>query len=709
MLVQNAVYQFVEQSTRIRIIYVAEQEDLCAYVNVEANIAVPVLESIIELEKNIENNNIVEILDPFIKIIEESSLSEYVKEKRNQNWNIIQQYWEWQKIELINRSTRMNIFKKISSENNVPLMTVRRMFSRFWQRGMSINACILDYSNSGAPGKDKKYYVKTGRPRIACSKDENLGINVDNIVKNQFAVALNKYFRNKQRKSLTAVYQQLLEDFYSVPIKEQGKVRRILINTSNIPTYEQFYYWYRKNRNTEIDMKKRFGDKAYELTNRPILGDARMEAPGPGFRFQIDATPDNFYIVSEMDRSKIIGRATIYLIIDVYSRLITGVYVGLENNSWNGARLAIDSIVADKKELCAEYGITIDAEQWPCMQLPEIIIADRGEMLGHGVANLINNFNVTIENTTAYRGDLKGIVERLFRTITEKTKTFLPGGIMSDFRKRGEPDYRLDAKLTLREARKVILLLVLEHNLGSIDDYQLTPEMVRDGIKPIPLEIWNWGIANQKGCLRKIDQLTFRLGILPRAKATINRGVVIFYKLSYGAPELVSEYIYLAPFQNKVEVIYDPQNLKSIYLVNSNNGGYLLLNLLEKDRAFAGFSLDDVIEANKKAIALKRIADDEQLAFSVQINQEIKKIALDATKAADSELNRNITKTERLKNIRANRAEEKAMQRSREAFISSPNKKEAEEDTPSKTTDMTKVDENLFELMRRRRNELLGE
>ncbi|MCS1394206.1 TnsA endonuclease N-terminal domain-containing protein [Lysinibacillus boronitolerans] len=41
----------------------------------------------------------------------------------------------------------------------------------------------------------------------------------------------------------------------------------------------------------------------------------------------------------------------------------------------------------------------------------------------------INNLNIKIENTTAYRGDLKGIVERKFRTINDKVKQKAPGAI----------------------------------------------------------------------------------------------------------------------------------------------------------------------------------------------------------------------------------------------------------------------------------------
>ena len=104
-----------------------------------------------------------------------------------------------------------------------------------------------------------------------------------------------------------------------------------------------------------------------------------------------------------MDVNKVIGRPVIYAVIDVYSRIVTGLYVGLEA-SWVGAMMALDNMVADKVNFCKQYGIEILEEQWPTHHLPEIIIADRGEFEGYSVENLINNLNIKIENTTAYRG-----------------------------------------------------------------------------------------------------------------------------------------------------------------------------------------------------------------------------------------------------------------------------------------------------------------
>ncbi len=47
--------------------------------------------------------------------------------------------------------------------------------------------------------------------------------------------------------------------------------------------------------------------------------------------------------------------------------------------------------------------------------------------------------------------------------------------------------------------------------------------MISDGIVPIPIKLWNWGIKNRKGRLRTIDRNILRLNVLPRGKATISR------------------------------------------------------------------------------------------------------------------------------------------------------------------------------------------
>lgn len=661
--------QFISNNERIRIIYVNYTENLCYYVFLEKILSMPIVNTVSHIEKEYDSSHLVEVIDPYFLMKTDKDLSDKEISKRDEAWQIIEKYWDSRKEDLLTKTTRMSIFQEIADIESIPLMTVRRIFSRFWQRGMNRNALLPDYAKSGGKGKEKKLKEKNGRRRVYNDTDSE-GIIITDVIKKQFEAATQKYWRTSQKKSLRQVYRLMLADFYSITIKGNSELKKVIRGSDSIPTFKQYYYWFKKNENAVLDIKLRDGEKEFELKHRSLLSNSTIEAPGPGFRFQIDATVADVYIVSETDRSQIIGRPTVYIIIDVFSRIITGFYVGLESPSWNGAMMALDSMVANKVELCKQYNIDIEEEDWPCYYLPEVIIADRGEMEGHGVENLINNLSITIENTSPYRGDYKGIVERFFRTMNERIESFLPGAIMKDYRKRGDSDYRLEAKVTLKELTEIVIRSVLLHNICEIEKYPLTPELIKDNVKPTPLDLWNWGIANKKGTLRKVDRDRFRLNIMPRGKATISRGAVVFKNLYYGATELLDESIYKRYKLKSLEIVYDPRNIERIYWLKDDGTQYLTLNLLDKSLDFKGMYLEDVISAHKKAAALRQSARKSQLQQETELDQAILKIARKATKETDAAIDPTLSKSQRLKNIRDNRANEKEKNRQIEAFTS---------------------------------------
>lgn len=126
-----------------------------------------------------------------------------------------------------------------------------------------------------------------------------------------------------------------------------------------IPTYEQFYYWFEKNEDSKKDIVARSGLKNFELKNRELTSNSTIETDGPGARFQVDATVADVYLLSSYDSGMIIGRPIVYAVIDVFSRLVTGIYVRLEGSSCIGGMMAIDNMVSNKVEFCSKYGINI--------------------------------------------------------------------------------------------------------------------------------------------------------------------------------------------------------------------------------------------------------------------------------------------------------------------------------------------------------------
>lgn len=92
--------------------------------------------------------------------------------------------------------------------------------------------------------------------------------------------------------------------------------------------------------------------------------------------------------------------------------------------------------VQNKTAFCKKFDIDITEDDWPCIGLPEVLTADRGELLTHQTEALEKILHIRIENTPAYRGDLKPIVERYFKTIQSKFKFFVPGEVTGVLQKK---------------------------------------------------------------------------------------------------------------------------------------------------------------------------------------------------------------------------------------------------------------------------------
>lgn len=463
-------------------------------------------------------------------------------------------------------------------------------------------------------------------------------------------------------------YTLILRDFYSDTFKEDNEIKHKVWDKSRIPTYNQFYYWFKKSEDIKKDIIFRESKKEFDLKNRELLSNSKQETDGPGTRFQIDATIADIYLVSSLNRNRIIGRPVVYAIIDVFSRLITGIYVGLEGPSWVGAMMALDNMVEDKVEYCKKYDIEVEEGQWPSKHLPEIIIADRGEFEGYSVENLINNLNIKIENTSPYRGDLKGIVERNFRTTNKKIKHKTPGSIQKEFRKRGDRDYRLDATLTLVEFTRIYINIVLHHNNKIIEKYPMDKEMIADEIVATPLNLWKWGIENTKGRLKIIDRELFRLNILPKGKASISRSGIRFKGLYYSSEKAIQEQWFINHKVRSIEIVYDSRNMNKIYIPYNNGRKFDECYLVDISIQYKDCLLEEVIFNQESEAELRERELWKQNQNSINLEKEIEAIVKNAKKEKSKAIDYSTSSNKKLKHIRHNRTLEKEINRKLESF-----------------------------------------
>ncbi|WP_206915847.1 Mu transposase C-terminal domain-containing protein [Alicyclobacillus suci] len=611
--------------------------------------------------------------DPMKRVIREDALTENERMMREKAWEIVQVIAGAENLpNLFYPRHRAEAIKNASEAFGVSEKTILKYLRRFWQRGQHKNALLPDYKSGALNRRSNSVGKKRGRPRKFADIVGH-GVNVDEETKRVFRVALNRFYYGKGL-SLVRSYELMRREYYSVEKQgDEGTEKKVLKSSAETPTLGQFKYHFYRERDWKREVSTRQGKKNYLQNHRPIVGDSTSEAHGPGSIFQIDATIADIYVVSRYNRNWIIGRPVVYGVVDTFSRMVCGLYVGLEGPSWIGAMMALANTVKNKVEFCKEYGIDIGEEDFPVHHLPEALLADQGEISSKLAEPMIKNLNIKVMTAPSYRPELKSIVERFFKTLNGYVKPILPGGIQPDFRERGSHDYRLDATLDLYQFTQIMIRAVLHHNSSWMNSYQRDPLMIEDGVEPIPLKLWNWGIKNRAGKLRTISEDLMRLHLMPTTTASITaRGIRCFKGMLYSSEKALQERWFEKARNDgrsiKVTVSYDPRNPNYIYIPQEDGKGFDKCYLLDHQARYREKTIEEIEHLLEQEKYDQKANEDKMLQRKVDLLSEIDGIIKDAQRMTKQERNVSESKSKRVRDIRINRHLEKALNRQNDAF-----------------------------------------
>lgn len=458
--------------------------------------------------------------------------------------------------------------------------------------------------------------------------------------------ALNKYYYSPRKMSLKMTYQMMISDSYR---QEDGTVM------DTVPTYNQFEYFFYKYRNVRRCITAREGMTEYKKNYRPVTsrGDKGIDSIGV---YEMDATQADIYLVSRYDRC-VIGRPVIYIAVDVASRLIAGIYVGFDETS-SAVLSCLANAAEDKVAYCQRYGIDIDPEDWPSCQLPNMIVTDRGrDFISDRTKEMCLAFGMEVTSLPPYRPDLKGYVEKTFDCIQKKYKPLLYGcGVIEkNTSGRCAPDYRLDARLDIDEFTAVIIQCVLYYNAGRIiETISRTPEMVRDELVPIPINIWKWLTTHKYDSRIPINAEDVYLRLLPRDKAVISRHGVRFKSLYYTNEKMEEQLVKSGISGAKeIDIAYDEKRTNCIYWIK--NGIYEPLDLTPSSAAYANLSFAEIAQVAKQEKEIRKSADCQILQVGISTNESILNIRKNAEKREHEkrELTEQKQRREREKNGRS--------------------------------------------------------
>jgi hypothetical protein len=658
-----------ETGKELRVLWISEDNKYIFVIDTKESNAFPLFRKVEEIKDGIiEGGLLKKLSDSPPKT--DGIVSDKAIADKDIAWNIIK--------DIVNRepdiyfdNPRGKLINEVMQKHKISKPSVYKYLRKYWQRGKVPNALLPDFSNCGAKGQSKQNKNKNGRPGKYKELVSKVVITED--IKKIFRYILQKYYLNQKKNQLPYAYKMMLREFYlKDTYYENGEEKVILMDTEEIPSINQLRYFLKSEYSPKQITIPRIGKTKYEQLYREMMGNSTSESFGPGSRFQIDATIADVYLISEYNADWIIGRPVVYLVVDVFSRLIAGMYVGLEGPSWIGAMMAIANTSSDKQIYCKEYGIKITKEQWPCEHLPQKLLADRGEFEGYNVERLTNAFNLVPENAAPYRPDWKGIVEKYFDVIQRRVKPLLPGYIEKDFRERGAKDYRLDAKLTLKEFTKIMIAEIIYHNNHHlIKDYPRNKDMIADEVMPIPIQLWNWGIKKSSGKLTYYPPEQIKLNLLPHDIATVTEKGIKYKKMHYSCDKAMKESWFSAARIKgtwNVDIAYDPRNMSIIYLISNNGMSFEVCRLLDYEEKYMGMAEVDINYLHEYEDLQQRKYQHQEITEEINLINQIEDTVSSAIQRAEDLQSKDLSNNERVKSINEHRAEEKERLREKEQF-----------------------------------------
>jgi hypothetical protein len=423
--------------------------------------------------------------DPYLVAADQATLPPRHVELRDRAWQIVAELTA-QEPGIYQARQRGQLIAAYTARHGVSHPTIYRYLRRDWQRGQTPNALLPDYGNSGARGKTRASTagIQRGRPR---KEGAPPGVNVDTAMRRIFRVAATT---GVARQSRRALYEAMLRDFFCRRGIDAatGRVTRAA-QPEGAPSFGQFGYWLEQ-------------DKVLQPPPRPLPlpPDAAVTQPGkPGAAFRLDAVRADVQLVCRTERERLAGRPVVYVASDIFSGMIAGLYVSLEEPSWQQAVLALAHCAADKVRACQRLGRSIAGADWPCRHLPELLVVPGALRPLDGGGALRNNFGVRCISGTPEHETLP------WRAALERRCTLLPLQAAAPDGDLGA----LDGVLDIDQFSRLVIDAAIEHNQAPAAD------------GPAPLQLWDWGMRQRGAALRQYREDLVQCLLLPVHEALV--------------------------------------------------------------------------------------------------------------------------------------------------------------------------------------------
>ncbi|MFA6412379.1 MAG: Mu transposase C-terminal domain-containing protein [Syntrophales bacterium] len=389
-------------------------------------------------------------------------------------------------IPLLNAERRTrSMVSEAAKKAGVDTVTVYRWLKRYNDSKLLLS--LLPEEKSGGRGKSR------------------LGKETEKIIE----VTIEDYYLSKQKRTVQQTCDEVIQRCKNagVPLPSSITIRRRISVLSE------------KER-----VKRRIGWQAARNKYEIIKG----EFPGADYPLsvvQIDHTKLDIILVDDVDRLPI-GRPWLTLAIDVYSRMVAGMYVSLDPPGAMSAGLCLSHAILPKEQWLLRYDIKTS---WPvCGVMSKIHLDNANEFRGEMLRRSCEQYGIGIDFRPVKTPHFGGHIERLIGTFS-KDVHMLPGTTFSNIKERGEYNSDAHAAMTLKEIEQWLATYITEfYHQRMHSELNMSPlKKYEEGI---------FGKGDKLGCglpRRIVDEDKLRLDFMPYKERSIQRYGIQLDKVHY--------------------------------------------------------------------------------------------------------------------------------------------------------------------------------
>lgn len=551
---------------------------------------------------------------------------------------------------LYGKTTKTNL-KKTMEDLGIQRDAAWRAIRRFLQSGLDMAAIVDGRSLRSGKRNPYKYSKKTGHPTMnALGK----GVPLTDEIRTYFDEAIKDFLIGRVKTKKDA-YMTMIEKHFINEEETPTGIRVSVLPDNLRPTLKQFLNYTRVRVPQEEIDKAKTSAREQRNNKRLLLSDNLQGVMGPGDLWEVDECEIDLSLVSVENPSVTVGRPIVYVMIDVYTRMIVAYSVAFDNNSVLGITNCFLNLLDDKQELCNRFGIQIGANEWPSKILPLRLRSDYGaEYISHAMDTICCKLGVAKELVSPATGSLKGQVEQLFHQIHAAQNSLLEGKGLIE--KRYDSNHHQEAILNIQEFEAVLLTYIVGHNRKYMEKYPLTKDMRQQNVDPCPIDLWKYGVS-LNGSPRPItNEVMFRHSLLLPVKASVGRAGITFKGLFYInlQDEALLRDMYLASTHGKKKLesaCIDPRNISHLYYIREGKLMTASLNYKKTGmKEYEGMTLSEYNALHNKKKDDDAIGRETNLQMDIAIRDRQAKIVSEAQK-------RHLSPS--TENLRANRAAEK--------------------------------------------------